>query len=192
VRGPGSGPPAPPTARTRRRQSPPRPTDQAHGAQDRQAHQDVDIQPQPPQVPHRPGEQPHAPDGDGQSIANQGPASQVGTDDRLLVRAGDTIPVDGEVVAGCSSVDQKTITGESVPVVREPGDPVYAGTVNGEGTLEVRASGPVGDAVLSRVVAQVRSNQAGRARSNGGSRGSPPCILRSWWACPCWSCWSRR
>ena len=64
--------------------------------------------------------------------------------DRLLVRAGDTIPVDGEVVSGRSSVDQKTITGESVPVVREPGDPVYAGTVNGEGTLEVRASGPVG------------------------------------------------
>ena len=60
-------------------------------------------------------------------------------------------------------MDQKTITGESVPVVRGPGDPVYAGTVNGEGTLEVRASGPVGDALISRVVAQVRASQSGRA-----------------------------
>jgi Zn2+/Cd2+-exporting ATPase len=91
------------------------------------------------------------------------PAGQVHRGDRLLVRAGDTIPVDGEVASGRSSVDQKTITGESVPVVREPGDPVYAGTVNGEGTLEVLASGPVGDALISRVVDQVRANQAGRA-----------------------------
>src|SRR5262249_50654124 len=91
------------------------------------------------------------------------PASAVGTQDRILVRAGDTIPVDGTVVTGRSSVDQKTITGESVPIVREPGDPVYAGTVNGEGTLEIAAAGPVGDAVISRVVAQVRANQAGKA-----------------------------
>ncbi|HZW29336.1 MAG TPA: cation-translocating P-type ATPase [Isosphaeraceae bacterium] len=91
------------------------------------------------------------------------PASQVRAGDRILVRAGDTIPVDGEIVTGRSSVDQKTITGESVPAVRGPGDAVYAGTVNGEGTLEVRASGPVSDAVISRVVAQVRANQAGRA-----------------------------
>ena len=76
---------------------------------------------------------------------------------------GDTIPVDGEVVSGRSSVDQKTITGESVPVVRGPGDPVYAGTVNGEGTLEIRAAGPVSDALISRVVAQVRASQSGRA-----------------------------
>ena len=91
------------------------------------------------------------------------PAGEVSHGDRLLVRAGDTIPVDGDVISGRSSVDQKTITGESVPVVREPGDPVFAGTVNGEGTLEVLASGPVGDALISRVVDQVRANQAGRA-----------------------------
>ena len=90
-------------------------------------------------------------------------ASQIGRGDRILVRAGDTIPVDGVVAAGRSSVDQKTITGESVPVLREEGDPVYAGTINGDGTLEVTASGPVGDALISRVVAQVRAAQAGRA-----------------------------
>jgi len=91
------------------------------------------------------------------------PASQVRRDDRVLVRAGDTIPVDGTVLVGRSNVDQKTITGESVAVLREPGDPIFAGTINGDGTLEVKASGPVGDALISRVVAQVRASQAGRA-----------------------------
>jgi Zn2+/Cd2+-exporting ATPase len=91
------------------------------------------------------------------------PASTVLTGDRVLVRAGDTIPVDGDVASGRSSVDQKTITGESVPVERGPGDPVYAGTINGEGTLEIRAAGPVSDALISRVVAQVRASQAGKA-----------------------------
>ena len=100
-----------------------------------------------------------APDGTVQRVQ----ASELRRGDRILIRTGDTIPVDGAVAAGRSSVDQKTITGESVPVVREQGDPVYAGTINGDGTLEVTASGPVGDAVISRVVAQVRAVQAGRA-----------------------------
>ena len=91
------------------------------------------------------------------------PAGRVRPGDRVLVRAGDTIPVDGAVASGRSSVDQKTITGESVPVAARAGRPVYAGTVNGEGTLEVTASGPVGDALISRVMAQVRASQAGRA-----------------------------
>ena len=91
------------------------------------------------------------------------PADQIRQGDRVLVRPGDTIPIDGTVRSGRSSVDQKTITGESVPVLREVGDPVYAGTINGEGTLEVTASGPASDALVSRVVAQVRESQAGRA-----------------------------
>jgi len=91
------------------------------------------------------------------------PTDQIQRGDRVLVRPGDTIPVDGTVSSGRSSVDQKTITGESVPVVREGGDPVYAGTINGDGTLEVSASGPASDALVSRVVAQVRESQAGRA-----------------------------
>ncbi len=91
------------------------------------------------------------------------PASAIARGDRVLVRAGDTIPVDGTIVEGRSSVDEKTITGESVPVLRDEGDAVYAGTVNGDGTLELVASGPVGDAVISRVVAHVREAQSGRA-----------------------------
>src|SRR5262249_40385448 len=83
--------------------------------------------------------------------------------DRVHVRAGERIPIDGAVVSGRSSVDQKAITGESVPVPRGPGDPVFAGTVNGDGTLEVEAAGPLGDALISRIIAQVRDAQAARA-----------------------------
>jgi Zn2+/Cd2+-exporting ATPase len=100
-----------------------------------------------------------APDGTVERV----PASEIRAGDRVLVRAGDTIPIDGEVIKGRSSVDQKTITGESVPVDCGPGDKVYAGTVNGEGTLEVEAFGPVSTALISRIVAQVRAAQSGRA-----------------------------
>ncbi|MBX6312360.1 MAG: cation-translocating P-type ATPase, partial [Isosphaeraceae bacterium] len=90
------------------------------------------------------------------------PAAQVRAGDRVRVRAGARVPVDGTVLAGRSSIDQKTITGESVPVLREPGDKVYAGTVNGEGALEVEADCPLDDAVVSRIVERVRAAQAGR------------------------------
>jgi len=100
-----------------------------------------------------------APDGTAQRV----PASEIRAGDRVLVRAGDTVPIDGEVIKGRSGVDQKTITGESVPVDCGPGDRVYAGTVNGEGTLEVEAAGPVSSALISRIVAQVRAAQSGRA-----------------------------
>ena len=91
------------------------------------------------------------------------PAGEVRAGHRVHVRAGDRVPVDGTVRAGRSSVDQKTITGESVPVLREPGDPVFAGTVNGEGTLEVEAAGPLGEALISRIIAGVREAQGRRA-----------------------------
>ncbi len=90
------------------------------------------------------------------------PASEVRPGDRLRVRAGERIPVDGRVASGRSSVDQKALTGESVPVLREPGDEVFAGTVNGDGTLEVEATKPLDDSVVSRVVERVRAAQAGR------------------------------
>ena len=91
------------------------------------------------------------------------PASLIRAGDRVLVRSGDTIPIDGTVRQGRSSVDQKAITGESVPIERGPSDPVYAGTTIGEGTLEVEASGPASDALITRIVNQVREAQAGRA-----------------------------
>ncbi|WP_165250944.1 heavy metal translocating P-type ATPase [Paludisphaera soli] len=91
------------------------------------------------------------------------PVDRLAKGDLVLVRAGDQIPIDGTILKGRSGVDQKAITGESTPVDRGPGDPVYAGTVVGDGTLEVEASGPIGDALVSRIVEQVRAAQAGRA-----------------------------
>jgi Cd2+/Zn2+-exporting ATPase len=91
------------------------------------------------------------------------PARELRVGDRVRVRAGARIPVDGRVVAGRSGVDQKAITGESVAVLREPGDAVYAGTVNGEGALDVEATAAAGDAVAARIAAQVRAAQAGRS-----------------------------
>src|SRR5690606_27516243 len=86
------------------------------------------------------------PDGVVETIA----ADQIVAGDHVLVRAGDRVPIDGTIVKGTSSLDEKTITGESVPVSRGPGELVHAGTVNGEGTLEVEASGPLDDALITR------------------------------------------
>ena len=72
------------------------------------------------------------------------------------------MPIDGRVLLGRSSVDQKAITGESVPVDKEPGDEVFAGTVNGDGALEVEATRPPGDSVVSRTAALVREAQGRR------------------------------
>jgi Cd2+/Zn2+-exporting ATPase len=90
------------------------------------------------------------------------PAADVQVGDRVVIRAGDKIPIDGRVRAGRSSVDQKAITGESLPVLREPDDEVFAGTVNGEGTLEVEATRPLSDSVVTRIVERVRAAQRGR------------------------------
>jgi len=89
-------------------------------------------------------------------------ASEVRPGDRVRVRAGGRIPVDGTVASGRSSVDQKAITGESQPVPRTAGDPVYAGTINGDGALEVVATAALGDALISRIIERVRAAQADR------------------------------
>lgn len=83
--------------------------------------------------------------------------------DVVVVRSGDRIPVDGEVASGNSSVDQAPVTGESVPVDKGPGDTVYAGTVNGEGVLNVTTTLAVGDRTLDRVVKMVAEAQTQKA-----------------------------
>lgn len=70
----------------------------------------------------------------------------------ILIRSGSRIPLDGEVVSGNSSVDQAPITGESIPVDKETGDPVFAGTVNGNGSLTVRVTKSSGDSTLARII----------------------------------------
>ncbi|HBY64337.1 MAG TPA: heavy metal translocating P-type ATPase, partial [Solibacterales bacterium] len=68
------------------------------------------------------------------------PAAKVKPGDLVLVRPGDKIPCDGEVVEGRSTVDQAILTGESVPVLKSVGSLVYAGTINGNGALEIRST----------------------------------------------------
>jgi Cd2+/Zn2+-exporting ATPase len=90
------------------------------------------------------------------------PAEEVDPGRRVRVRAGERVPVDGRVVSGRSAIDQKTITGESIPVDKQPGDDVFAGTVNGDGSLEVEATRPFSDSVVARTAALVRESQGRR------------------------------
>ncbi|MGB3553178.1 MAG: cation-translocating P-type ATPase [Jannaschia sp.] len=91
------------------------------------------------------------------------PAAEVVVGDRFVVRGGDRIPLDGEVTDGAGAVDQAPITGESALVPKEPGDEVYAGTINGEGTLTVRATKAASDTVLSKIIRMVGDAHARRA-----------------------------
>lgn len=91
------------------------------------------------------------------------PVEQVGAGQIVLVRPAERIPVDGQVHTGRSAVNQAPITGESVPVEKAPGDEVFAGTVNGEGALEITTTRAVGDRTLDRVVRLVEEAQTQKA-----------------------------
>jgi Zn2+/Cd2+-exporting ATPase len=93
------------------------------------------------------------------------PASTVRVGQTVVVRPGEKIPVDGEVFTGSSAVNQAPITGESVPVVKDAGDEVFAGTLNGDGVLEVRSTRPAEDTTLARIIHTVEEAQAHRAPS---------------------------
>lgn len=81
----------------------------------------------------------------------------------LVVKPGERIGLDGEVVRGASAVDESPITGESVPAEKQVGDAVYAGTLNTSGLLEIRVEAVASDSTLSRVVYLVEEAQAQRA-----------------------------
>ncbi len=91
------------------------------------------------------------------------PLADIALGDRLRVRPGDAIPVDGEVVEGRSSVDESMLTGEPAPVVKEAGATVTGGTVNGTGSLVVTAGAVGSDTVLARIVRMVADAQRSRA-----------------------------
>ena len=69
--------------------------------------------------------------------------AELHTGDTLLVRPGASIPADGEIVQGESSVNEAMVTGESKPVAKQPGDKVIAGTINGDGSLRSQAARPI-------------------------------------------------
>ncbi len=92
-------------------------------------------------------------------------AESVQIGERVIVKPGEALPVDGVVQIGESLVDQSNLTGESVPVTKQPGDPVYAGTLNQQGAIEVRATRAAGDTALARIVALVREAQEQKSRT---------------------------
>ena len=89
--------------------------------------------------------------------------SEVQLGDVVLVRPGGRIPVDGVVVGGHSFVDQATITGESMPVEKIPGTPVFAGTINQSGVLEIRAEKLGRDTAFGRIIEAVERAERSRA-----------------------------
>ena len=93
------------------------------------------------------------------------PVDRVAIDDILVVRPGEKIPLDGVVSSGRSEVNQAPITGESLPAAKEPGDAVFAGTINGHGALMVRVTHLRGDTTLARIISLVEHAQSERAPS---------------------------
>jgi len=103
------------------------------------------------------------PDGD----EYDAPLANILPGDTLRVRPGDSIPVDGVVVEGHSSVDESMVTGESVPVEKSAGDELTGGTLNRQGTLVMEAAHVGGDTVLARIVDLVSAAQRSRAPIQG-------------------------
>jgi len=83
--------------------------------------------------------------------------------DVVIVKPGERIPVDGRVVAGATAVDQSTITGESMPVEKVPGDTVFAGTLNTTGVIEVEATRSPTDTTLAKIIQMVEEAQVRKA-----------------------------
>lgn len=98
-------------------------------------------------------------DGTGTEI----PVEDVAVGDEVLIRPGETVPVDAEVLSGSSAVDESMVTGEPMPVTKRAGDTVIGATVNGTGSLRVRASKVGADTMLAQIVRLVQQAQASKA-----------------------------
>ncbi len=90
-------------------------------------------------------------------------AELVQVDDVVCVLPGERIPVDGEVIEGASEVDEALITGEAIPVLKEPGDTVTGGSINGIAAIDIRTLRVGNETTLSRIINLVESAQSGRA-----------------------------
>lgn len=100
------------------------------------------------------------PDGAWQTV----PIAQIRVGQRIRVKPGERIPLDGIVVAGISSVDQSPITGESVPAEKSPGDAVYAGSLNLHGSLEIEVAATADETLVAHIARTVAQAQARRAQ----------------------------
>jgi len=90
-------------------------------------------------------------------------ASEVRIGELVRVRPGERLPLDGEIVSGGSTVDQASITGESIPVEKGPGDTVFAGTMNGKGGFEFRVSANTANTALAKIIRVVQRAQNEKA-----------------------------
>ncbi|MBI2798034.1 copper-translocating P-type ATPase [Candidatus Saccharibacteria bacterium] len=91
------------------------------------------------------------------------PTSEVVVGDTVVLKPGDKVPVDGEVVRGESAIDEALVTGESVPVTKGPGDNVIGGSINGSGTLQFKAVKVGSDTALAQIVKMVENAQNSKA-----------------------------
>ena len=91
--------------------------------------------------------------------------SQLGVGDIVLIRPGEKIPADGEVASGSTTVDQAAVTGESMPVNKEAGDPLFAGTVNGSGSVRARVTRLSTDSTLAKIVRLVERAQEQKSKA---------------------------
>lgn len=110
------------------------------------------------------------------------PIEELRVDDVFIVKPGQSIPTDGMILVGASSVNQAPVTGESVPVEKEVGETVFAGSINGEGALEVRATKTFADNTIARIIqmveeAQERKGNSQRFIERFGARYSPIVLL---------------
>jgi len=117
---------------------------------------------------------------DGREVEIAAEEIQVG--DVFLVKPGQAVPTDGEVIHGQSSVNQAPVTGESLPVEKAVNDTVFAGSINGEGSLEVRATKSFAENTISRIIEMVEEAQEKKGKSQRfierfGARYSPVVLL---------------
>ena len=99
----------------------------------------------------------------GSGEAVEVPAVQIKPGEVILIRSGQRVPLDGLVASGQSTINQAPITGESLPVEKAMGDNVFAGTINGEGSLEVTVSKIAGDSILARIILMVEEAEEQKA-----------------------------
>ncbi len=116
----------------------------------------LDITPRTARVVRQSGEQ---------EREDELPIEQVGVDEVVRVRPGEQIPADGVVVQGASAVNEASITGESMPVEKQVSARVFAGTINGQGALDVRVTTAIEDSTISRIVKIVSQAREQKARS---------------------------
>jgi P-type Cu2+ transporter len=101
----------------------------------------------------------------GKGLTEEVPVEALKVGDRVLVKAGEKVPVDGEVTKGKSSVNESMLTGESKPVTKKTGDRVTAGSINGEGSLIVEVKKTGKDTYLNQVIDLVRKAQESKSRA---------------------------